>query len=399
VTEARIVVVTPDAGFEQRVRLVSGALNGAVQRWAGPGGRVSPAALIEWLAPRSPDVVALGPGLDVDQALDLAAHLERARPEVSVLLVTRPAAELWERALSAGVRDILDPTSDDPAFAAKLGRVLEVAEVRRHNLAAASTSATASGRIIMTLSPKGGSGKTTITSNLAAAIASLHRDEVVAVDLDTQFGDLATALALEPEHHLLDAARMGGDLDAMTLKTYLTPHPSGLWVMCGPESPAEGELIGPWDARDVVVALAQEFPYVLIDTCAGLNEHTLAVMEVSTDLLLLCSMDVSSIRGLRKEVEVLEQLGLTAARRLLVVNRADADVGIDIRDVATAIGQPVDAQIPSSRLIPLAMNQGKPIVESDPRSAVAQRFMSLARAIDGLEEPNPRARSLRWFQR
>jgi pilus assembly protein CpaE len=126
-------------------------------------------------------------------------------------------------------------------------------------------------------------------------------------------------------------------------------------------------------------------PIVVVDTAAGLNEHTLAVVEQATDLLLVSTMDVSSIRGMRKELDLLDALGLTEPRRHLVLNRADSKVGLTVHDVETVLGMSVDLALPSTRSIPLALNQGVPLIESDPRAAATRQLEQLAARFT----PNP----------
>src|SRR5262245_61278495 len=74
-----------------------------------------------------------------------------------------------------------------------------------------------SSKVIVVVSPKGGSGKTAISSNLSVALAQRHPGRVVAVDLDVQFGDLGTALSLTPEHTLAQLAR-ASQMDATMVK-------------------------------------------------------------------------------------------------------------------------------------------------------------------------------------
>jgi pilus assembly protein CpaE len=388
-TDLRILLATPYAGYEQRVRQAFDAtLNGALRRLDADLTAASPADVIRQLGAMAPDVVAIGPGLDLDRALDLARQLERERPEISVLLINEPSAELWQRALRSGVRDVLDPEAMDADVRAAFDRALEVAERRRHNLVGDPGATGPSGRIITVLSPKGGSGKTTVASNLAVGLTgSTSADQVAIVDLDTQFGDVATALGLMPDHTLADAARASATIepDAMVLKTYLTAHPSGVWALCGPDNPAEGEEISPEQAKVVVEGLANEFSHVVVDTCAGLTEHTLSILEASTDLLLVCAMDVPSVRSLRKLVDALELLGMTHQRRHFLINRADSKVGLDSKDVEATVGLAVDVSVPSSRVVPLSMNQGVPVVESQPRSPVAKQFNALAQRF--VEQP------------
>jgi pilus assembly protein CpaE len=400
VTDLRILLATPSAGYEQRVRQAFDAtLNGDLRRWGSSSTPMTPQALLTYIEGAAPDVVAIGPDLQLSDALAVATELERQRPEISVVLVSDPSPELWRDALRAGVTDVLSPDAVSGDVREVFDRALDVASRRRHNLVGDPLGATSSGRIITMLSPKGGSGKTTMSSNLAVALALAEPDQVAIVDLDTQFGDVSTALRLTPEHTLLDAVRAPSHDDSLTLKSFLTPHSSSLWSLCGPDSPVEGEEIGAEAAREVVAKLADEFAYVVVDTCAGLTEHTLSVIDVSTDLVLMCAMDVASIRSLRKEVDALDQLGLTQARRHFVINRADSKVGLDIKDVEATVGMPVDIAVPSSRIVPLSMNQGIPVVESQPRSPVARQMTQLAGRFTGARDDGTVASSSRRRRR
>lgn len=377
-TDLRIVLATTNVAYEQRVRQAfEPTLNGDLRRLSEALDCSNPAALVSRLAGSAPDVIAIGPGVPVDDALVLARQLEADRPEISVLLVATPTPALWQEAMRSGVTDVLAPDAVDVEVRASFERAMALAARRRQNLLGDPTTEGGRGRIITVLSPKGGSGKTTVASNLAVGLAQTKPGSAVIVDLDVQFGDVATALRLTPEHSVVDAARAGKAVDIMALKTFLTPHPTQLWALCGPEDPALGDDLTAEGARAVVKALAEEFDTVIVDTCAGLTEHTLAILDVSTDFVLVCAMDVPSVRSLRKEIDALDKLGMTGQRRHFVINRADSKVGLDIKDVEATVGLPVDIALPSNRAVPLSMNQGTPMVESEPRSPVSRQLMSL----------------------
>ena len=231
-------------------------------------------------------------------------------------------------------------------------------------------------KVIVVVSPKGGSGKTAVSSNLAVALAQRHPGRVVAVDLDVQFGDLATALSLTPEHTLAQLARTT-QIDATTVKLLLTPYEHGLYVLAGAHDPVDADSISHTHVSTVLPLLAQNFDYVIVDTPAGLDERTLAALECATDLLLVSSLDVTSIRSLRKALDALDHIGVKAERRL-VLNRADAKVGLNPSDAEEAIGMKISCSIPSSREIPLSLNLGTPVVISEPKSAVAKQLQQLA---------------------
>jgi pilus assembly protein CpaE len=238
-------------------------------------------------------------------------------------------------------------------------------------------------KVIVVISPKGGSGKTAVCSNLAAALAQRHPGKVVAVDLDVQFGDMATALSLAPEHTLAQLSRTT-QIDATTVKLFLTLYYNGLYVLAGSRDPVDAESIGHKHVSQVLPLLAQNFDYVIVDTPAGLDERTLAAIECATDLLLVSSLDVTSIRSLRKELDALEHLGVKANRQL-VLNRADSKVGLNASDAEEAIGMKIACSIPSSREIPLSLNLGTPVVISEPKSAVAKQFELLSQLYSPIE--------------
>ena len=238
-------------------------------------------------------------------------------------------------------------------------------------------------KVIVVVSPKGGSGKTAVSSNLSVALAQRHPGRVVAVDLDVQFGDLGTALSLTPEHTLAQLARVT-QIDATTVKLHLTPSEYGLFVLAGARDPVDADSITHAHVSAVLSLLAQNFDYVIVDTAAGLDERTLAALECATDLLLVSSLDVTSVRSLRKAVDALDTIGVKAARQLLL-NRADAKVGLKPSDAEDAMRMMIACSIPSTREIPLSLNLGRPVVITEPKSEVAKQLQKLAQLYSPLD--------------
>ena len=87
-------------------------------------------------------------------------------------------------------------------------------------------------------------------------------------------------------------------------------------MLAGASDPVDADSIGHAHVSQVLPLLAQNFDYVVVDTPAGLDERTLAALECATDLLLVSSLDVTSIRSLRKALDALDHIGVTAERRL-----------------------------------------------------------------------------------
>jgi pilus assembly protein CpaE len=390
-------LLSPDTLLEGRLRQVLRLRNGDdLRRWPDSYCREDPARVAAAIAAAGTSVVCLGPELPAPVALALAHAFDVEHPEVAVVMLAEPTAALWHGSLRAGVRGVVSPAADDDEIRAIICSAVEAA-ARRRVAGVGPQPATKPTRVIVVVSPKGGSGKTMVAVNLAVALARVHPNEVALLDLDVQFGDVASGLHLLPEHSLVDVVRSGAAIDATSLKVLLTAHASTLWVLAAPELPADAdEVTAPLAARTLQM-LATEFPIVVVDTGAGLDELTLAAAELATDLVFVPTMDVSSIRGLRKELAVLDSLGLTTAKRHVALNRADSKVGLDLRDVEAALGLPVDVALASSRAVPLAVNQGLALVESDPRAAITRQLDELAGRFR--LDPTPEANDSGWLRR
>ncbi|MGY1828772.1 MULTISPECIES: AAA family ATPase [unclassified Blastococcus] len=343
-----------------------------------PPGRVprEPIRLFEQLpAGDLPAVVVLGPAAPVEDVLALAGALDAAWPGISVVLVAAPTPELWPAVMRAGIRDVVAPDADVPELREVTERAALAALGRRQVLGPVAGRPSAPGRVISVLSPKGGVGKTTVSTNLAVGLAAVAPQSTVVVDLDVQFGDVATALGLQPEYTLPDAVHGRASEDTMVLKTFLTQHPSGLFAVCGSESPAAGDTVTADDVSRLLAALARQFRYVVVDTAPGLSEQTLAALDKSSDAVLLSSMDVPGIRGLRKEIDVLGELDLLPSGRHVVMNFADPKHGLALSDVELALGTGVDVVLPRSAAVPASTNQGVPLLSMDLKRDPATKEM------------------------
>src|SRR5439155_10288416 len=174
---------------------IVGIINGLEESW-------------RTLQETAPDLLIVACEGYSDRALyfiDAAVKQQADRPVV--VLTTGSPNGFVRRVFESGADDIvtLPEAPDRIAFA------LEKAVARRRGAAVASGIALAP--MICILGPKGGTGKTLVSSNLAVAFAS-GGNQAVLVDLDLQFGDIGLALGLGPDKTIYDLAGSGGSLDA-----------------------------------------------------------------------------------------------------------------------------------------------------------------------------------------
>jgi pilus assembly protein CpaE len=171
--------------------------------------------------------------------------------------------------------------------------------------------------------------------------------------------------------------------DMLTLKSLLTRHETGLYVVPGSDSPVAADTVTPKDISNLLTMLATEFQFVVVDTAPGLSEHTLAVLDKANEIVLVTSLDVPGVRGLRKELETLDDLDMLLEARHVVVNFFDTSRGLTIKDVQSTIGEDVDIVLNQSNLLPQSTNQGMPLLQANGRDPITKQLNLLVDRITG----------------
>lgn len=238
-------------------------------------------------------------------------------------------------------------------------------------------------RVIVVMCPKGGVGKTTISTNLAVALAQKAPLDTIIVDFDSQFGDVASVLNINAQHTLEDAFTDGGVQSSLIVKGLLNSFQDNLLVLAGSDSPAVLEKITSSQESQLLKQLSDEYTYVVVDTGSGLTDETLAALEVATDVMFVTTMDISAVKALRRAIDLLDRIDLLPHNRHLVVNMAEPGTGLEVEDIARAMRMPVDASIPRSVEIALSINLGKPVADSKQKGELGNAVRSLVVKLGG----------------
>lgn len=372
---SRVVLIGADTLLEHQARIL---LGDEVVSLAPASSDVLVTRII-WLD-RRPELLVFGPMMPTQLSLTLARTL---RDLADVLALVSDDPEIVPEASAAGITEFLDHDPElehlDALFDSareRVARVRGIADVRRPG------QGRTPGRIVVVASPKGGVGKSTVAVNLAVALAEPEPSQVIVVDLDLQFGDVASLVGITPRHSTVDATSKAAARDEFVLSTFLHEHPDGFFVLPAPQNPAAADRVDPKRVGHLLRQLSARFRYVIVDTSPGLSDLGLAAIEQASGLVMVTGPDATSVRGVRTTIETLRELQLLPVTTPIVLNNVERRVGIQAPEAAGIIGAPVDVVVPRSRAVLTGGNHGIPVLLSNPRDAAARALRELGRIVD-----------------
>ena len=324
------------------------------------------------------DVLVLSPKVKEPDAFGFSRFVNRRSPATAVVMVRdQPLNGKISDAMRAGVRDIVDLSQGGQ----DLREALERAIAWSGNVRTAGGEATRPDRergvVVSVFSSKGGTGKSFISSNLSAAIASQGSTEVALVDFDIEIGDVFSYFGKEARGTLQDLLGAAGSDDRDAIVAVGTELEKGIIGFGGPPEPGAAPLPGE-NIGVLLRTLRDVFPFTVVDCPASYSDHALAALELSDVIYLMATLDIVGLRHLSVALNTLVSLGLPRDRMRVVLNRSDSKVGLSPDDVLRVLKFEVDAMIPSSRLVPTALNKGRPVVLDEPKSNVSKSIIALA---------------------
>ena len=308
-------------------------------------------------------VLVLSPDVREPDALGLAEFVGRTAPMTTVIVAREKSWNgLLPAAMRAGIRDVVDLTRGTEELRDAVERAIAWTE----NVSSATGRRAATGpkhraSVVSVFASKGGVGKTFLTTNLAAALADLSKQDTAVVDLDVTMGDVFSYFGREPTKEMADLLTLGERSDRDTVLANGTKLDEHLWGFGALPDPSaslpSGEAVG-----KLLRTLRENFAFVVVDASAAYTDLALATFDLSDAICLIAMLDVVGVKHLSKALETLLTIGVPRERFRIVLNRADSRVGLDAQDVERVMKIQVDAMIPSSRLVPICLNKGRPVV-------------------------------------
>jgi len=378
-TNYDVAIVEPDA--RQRMRL------GTALSTAAQFGAIE--ELVQALRPGRPVVAVFGPGLATPYGFQQVNRLISSYPAFgAIVAVEEVTTPLLQAALRAGLRDTV-AVADPGALTQSVARVGDLLAGVATRAPVPSTTRAAPGKLVVVFSAKGGVGKSTVAINVAVALAHRSDESVALVDADVNFGDVAVLLGIPPEHTVVDAVSAVQYGDEELIRSLLQRHrSSGLLVLPAPTEPMLDGGIAPADVVSVCQALQRLCGYVVADLPPQLDEMAVALVEAADVVLLIGGMDIPSVKNLKIGMQALDLAAIAGPKLRLVLNRANTQVKLEVREVEQVLGLRAEFPVPSDIAVPISVNAGVPVVEHAPDAPASRAIDRIALALLG---PGPAA--------
>ncbi len=400
-TRPSVVVALPAAESEPVLAELAGAGFDVVEVR-------SPGALEAVLATRSDIAVAILDGeTDFDESLEYYAVLHDGQRHIPALMVVSTSSfERWTGSSHGADDEYLTRPLDAESIRWRIEAMCIRSQtvddgsgpiLQNGDMGEGWTSRRAT--VIAVFNPKGGVGKTTIATNLAAVLQTRRGRSVLLIDADTVTGHVSTSLAIEAVRSVSDSWRdeaEGGHPEA--LMDIASAHGSGMKVISLTNSPLNMELLDPSRVSAEINAARGSYDVIIIDLHPSYSAINQAIFELADKILVPVTPDVPALRAAVQFRDVSITLGCREKIALLI-NRANS--GVSVADIERTVGMPAIALVRSGGLLFVrAANEGRTVAEMFPKERVTADFDNLADALFGVAPTTAAAKpAMRIFAR
>lgn len=318
----------------------------------------------------------------------------RAAPEPPVLIPPEQTRPEPERSAPAQQPDRSAPPPDHEekssasVMESESGRDVSarLADISRFNedeAAAPSPEAPIDDRIpsslIVFLHVTGGAGATTFAVNTACSLVKPRRSCCL-IDLDVQFGGVASLMDLLPGQAMQALMEDPRRLERVSLESMLVRHPSGVHVLTAPRVPIPLHGLRAAAISDLIRIAKSRFTYVVVDMPVALTTWTDAVLRPAQCVYLVTPLNVQAAHRTARLLHLMKRQELADLPLKIIANRHNSAGGsmIGPKQFAKAVGREIDHLIPNDyEMILQSHNQGMPIVRLAPKAKFSQALVKM----------------------
>ncbi len=344
--------------------------------------------LIDKIKSMEPEIVIMDLNMPEMDGIETTRYITIHYPQVFVIIISvHDDTASFRQAMLAGAKEYLIK----PLSAVELNRsVKEVAVLNRKciktkppELDNEKNTRGKDNKLISIFGTKGGVGKSVVCTNLAVATAQKYKNKVGLVDLDIQFGDISVMMNINPRKTISELLQEGDEPGTELLKDYLYER-HGVNILAAPNKPELAELVTSNGVEKILQLCKGMYDFTFIDTPSFIDETTLTALEMSDLILLIISLDLPTIKNVKKGLDILRSLQLLPRTRL-ILNRSSGVAGIEPRDVERVLDMRIRAEVPSDgKLVVSSLNQGIPFIKMNPRASISKSMVNILQLIENI---------------
>lgn len=342
-----------------------------------------------------PDVIIMDINMPDMDGISATTEIKKKLPYVMVVILSvQSDPSYMRRAMLAGARDFLTkpPMIDELTDAIKRAGAVAHEEQKKSQAAAYAAAPSESGvpmlaapvaargKVVAVYSPKGGSGRTTLATNLAISLK--EEGKTALIDGSLQFGDVAVFLNEQGKNTILDLAPRASELDPdIVQEVMLTHKASGIDVLAAPAQPdlaIYGKVTGE-QFSTLLDYFRRLYAYVVVDTAISLDFIWGAAMEAASVVVLIVTQDIPSIKNTSAFLKMAEAEGIKRDKFLVVMNKFDRKINIAPERVGEILRQPVALTIPfDDKIVGSSIIRGTPFMVDQKTQPIAKSVQSLS---------------------
>ncbi|HEU0021744.1 MAG TPA: P-loop NTPase [Dehalococcoidia bacterium] len=335
-----------------------------------------------------PDIILVTVEEPVGRALETVEALANVLPSTPAIICSSiDDPEAIRRAMRMGARDYIALPVHPHQLEEAVNTVLLQEERRQMCLTGQLNHQLGRGTVITVTGGKGGIGKSVISVNLALGLGRHTGMSVAILDADTEFGDVATMLDISPSYSVKDLISQLAQVDRHNISDFQTEYGDSVRVLAASNDEEVWTNCSSDDLKNIIDLLAQTHDFVVVDTAGSFDRLVRACVESSTLTLVVTSGEICSILNTTIGLGRMESWGIPQDNYKVVLNRGAMARGINLGDLAEAIGRQIFWDVPYDRRIPASVQLGQPAVLFNDSSPAARNLMSLSRMIAGTRKP------------
>ncbi|MDX8440396.1 AAA family ATPase [Mesorhizobium australafricanum] len=245
------------------------------------------------------------------------------------------------------------------------------------------------GRSIAFIGAKGGVGSSTIAHNVAWAMSSLFKSEVVIADLDLAFGTANINFDQDPAQGIAEAVFSPERVDEVYLDRLLAQCAEHLSLLAAPSTL---ERVYDFDAEafsQIIETAQRSAPLLVLDIPHVWSGWTKSTLIKADEIVITATPELANLRNTKNMVDMLKRLRPNDPPPKLIINQAGVPKRPEIAasDFAEPLGITPMAVINFEPLLfGNASNNGRMLSEMDAKSPVVTTINEIAHVLTGRSE-------------